>query len=46
MVEEHFEKKPLKNIPVDEVVAYGATLFSNQNNDLIINDITFNFKFS
>ncbi len=42
MVEEHFEKKPLKNIPVDEVVAYGATLFSNQNNDLIINDITFN----
>ena len=42
MVEKYFGKKPLQNIPVDEVVAYGATLFSNQNNDLIINDITFN----
>ena len=41
MVEKYFGKKPLQNIPVDEVVAYGATLFSNQNN-LIINDITFN----
>ena len=42
MVEKYFGKKPLQNIPVDEVVAYGATLFSNQNNNLIINDITFN----
>ena len=41
MVEKYFGKKPLQNINVDEVVAYGATLFSNQNN-LIINDITFN----
>ena len=42
MVEKYFGKKPLQNITVDEVVANGATLFSNQNNDLIINDITFN----
>ncbi len=39
MVQEYFNKKPLQNINPDEVVAYGAILFSNKDNILKINDI-------
>ena len=38
MIEEYFKKKPLQNINVDEVVAYGASIFPYL--DIKIHDIT------
>ena len=38
MIEEYFQKKPLQNINVDEVVAYGASIFPYL--DIKIHDIT------
>ena len=42
IVKNYFGKEPLRDINPDEVVAYGATLLTNRNNNLKIKDISFN----